>query len=103
MESMLQYVADVEQFAKLPKLMEAIGEVAQLVNDTKDFIVKYYSQGELCMFIILSFRSPKITSTQGGPCVLLSHRPLAPSSRISTVASNASSNNLTEAWLFNPP
>jgi hypothetical protein len=59
MESMLQYVADVEQFAKLPKLVEAIGEVSQLVNDTKEFVVKYCSQGELCMSIIPSFPSPK--------------------------------------------
>jgi hypothetical protein len=59
MESMLQYVADVEQFAKLPKLVEAIGEVAQLVKDTKDFVVKYCSQSELGMIIIPSFPSPK--------------------------------------------
>jgi hypothetical protein len=65
MESMLQYVADVEQFAKLPKLVEAIGEVAQLVNDTKDFVVKYCSQGELGMLIIPSFPSPKHNTYTG--------------------------------------
>ncbi len=59
MESMLQYVADVEQFAKLPKLVEAIREVAQLVKDTKDFIVKYCSQSELGMLVLPSFPSPK--------------------------------------------
>jgi hypothetical protein len=59
MESMLQYVADVEQFAKLPKLLEAIEEVAQLVKDTKEFVFKYCSQGELGMSIIPSFPSPK--------------------------------------------
>jgi hypothetical protein len=59
MESMLQYVADVEQFAKLPKLVEAIGEVAQLVEDTQDFVVKYCSQSELGTMIIPSFLSLK--------------------------------------------
>jgi hypothetical protein len=59
MESMLQYVADVEQFAKLPKLVEAIREVAQLVKDTKDFVVKYCSQSELGMLVLPSFPSPK--------------------------------------------
>jgi len=101
---MLQYVADVEQFAKLPKLVEAIGEVARLVEDTKEFVVKYCSQSELGMIIIPSFPSPKkITSAQGEPCVLLFHRLLAPSSRISTLALNTSSSNLTEAWPFNRP
>ena len=59
MESMLQYVADVEQFAKLPKLVEAIREVAQLVKDTNDFVVKYCSQSELGMLVLPSFPSPK--------------------------------------------
>jgi hypothetical protein len=56
---MLQYVADVEQFAKLPKLVEAIREVAQLVKDTKDFVVKYCSQSELGMLVLPSLPSPK--------------------------------------------
>jgi hypothetical protein len=59
MESMLQYVADVEQFAKLPKLMEAIEQVAELVKDTKGFVVKYCSQSELGMSIISSFHLRK--------------------------------------------
>ena len=59
MESMLQYVADVEQFAKLTKLVEAIEQVAELVKDTKGFVVKYCSQSELGMSIISSFPSPE--------------------------------------------
>jgi hypothetical protein len=47
MESTLQYVADVEQFARLAKLVEAIEEVRTLVKKTETFVIKYCSRGEL--------------------------------------------------------
>jgi hypothetical protein len=46
-ESTLQYLADVEQFARLAKLVEAIEEVKVLVKKTEEFVVKYCSRGEL--------------------------------------------------------
>jgi hypothetical protein len=57
MQSILQYVADVEQFAKLDKLVEAIEEVRVLVNKTEEFISKYYSRGELGVPVTSSFLS----------------------------------------------
>jgi hypothetical protein len=59
MESMLQCVADVEQFAKRPKLVQAIGGIAQLVKDTEEFVVKYCLQSELGMPIVISSPSLK--------------------------------------------
>jgi hypothetical protein len=59
MESILQYVADVEQFANLPKLVEAIRYVAQLVKDTKGFVTKYFSRNELGILVLPSFPYPK--------------------------------------------
>jgi hypothetical protein len=52
MESMLQYVADVEQFARLAKLEEAIEEVKVLVTKTESFITKYCARGELGVSVI---------------------------------------------------
>jgi hypothetical protein len=50
MESTLQYVADVEQFARLRQLVEAIKEVRVLLKETEEFVIKYCSRGELGMF-----------------------------------------------------
>jgi hypothetical protein len=54
MESMLQYVADVEQFARLAKLEEAIEEVKLSVKKTERFITKYCARGELGVSVISS-------------------------------------------------
>jgi hypothetical protein len=53
MESTLQYVADVEQFAKLRQLVEAIKEVQVLLKDTEEFVIKYCSRSELGTLITL--------------------------------------------------
>jgi len=57
MESTIQYVADVEQFAKLAKLVEAIEEVKILVKKTEEFVVYYCSRNELGALVTLSLPS----------------------------------------------
>ena len=59
MECTFQYVADVEQFARLRQLVEAIKEVKVLVKDTEIFIVKYCSRGEIGK-LALHRRHPQI-------------------------------------------
>jgi hypothetical protein len=53
MEGAFQYVADVEQFARLRQLVEAIKDVKVLLKDTEEFVIKYCSRGELGMPITL--------------------------------------------------
>ena len=57
MESTIQYVADVEQFARLAKLVEAIEEVKILVKKTEEFVVNYCSRNELGALVTLSLPS----------------------------------------------
>ena len=54
MESTIQYLADVEQFARLAKLVEAIGDVKILVKKTEEFVVDYCSRNELGALVTLS-------------------------------------------------
>ena len=53
MERTFQYVADVEQFAKLRQLVEAIKDVKVLLKDTEEFVIKYCSRDELGRLITL--------------------------------------------------
>ena len=43
----IAYVEDVEQFARLEELKEAIKNVRPLVEETTNFVLKYSSTGEL--------------------------------------------------------
>jgi hypothetical protein len=45
----IDYVVDVEQFARLVQLMEAIEELKTLVEETEAFIRKYCIRDELSM------------------------------------------------------
>ena len=46
----IAYMEDVEQFARLEELKEAIKNVQPLVEETTNFVLKYSSTGELRMF-----------------------------------------------------
>ena len=46
----IAYVEDIEQFARLEELKEAIKNVRPLVEETTNFVLKYASAGELGMF-----------------------------------------------------
>jgi hypothetical protein len=45
----IDYVVDVEQFARLVQLVEAIEDLKALVEETEAFIRKYCIRGELGM------------------------------------------------------
>jgi hypothetical protein len=49
MACVLTYVVDVEQFAELAQLKNAIEEIRPLVEDTTNFIVEISSRGKIGM------------------------------------------------------
>ena len=47
----IAYVEDVEQFARLVELKEALKNIRPLVEETTNFVLKYSSTGELGTFV----------------------------------------------------
>jgi hypothetical protein len=46
----LEYVQDVEQFARITQFVETLKELQLLLADTQNFIINYSSQSETGMF-----------------------------------------------------
>jgi hypothetical protein len=77
MASILGYISDVQQFAKLVQLKTAIEDVQPLLADTTNFIIQYTSQSETGKFrlLVLSGFVTNLVS-QRTPLVLYVHRPI---------------------------
>ena len=52
MAHILGYIADVQQFARLVQLRTAIEDIAPLLEDTTNFIIKYTSRSEAGIFVL---------------------------------------------------
>jgi hypothetical protein len=54
--SIITYIEDVEQFARISQLKEAMEGICPLIEDTTNFILRYTSQSETSMIHYLAFQ-----------------------------------------------
>jgi hypothetical protein len=54
MASIIPYIEDVEQFARISQLRKAIEDIFPLIEDTKNFILRYTSRSGTSTAIVLS-------------------------------------------------